>query len=153
MERNFNNLLKSDGLLLSGNKKVIKTKEDDFKGTRLVFEWNDGEAEFELQFVNPDGQYSTWKHTLADEPGRISDEKNTGFSCEEKLIYDPSGVWQVNVKYLGNKSLTPAYLKAEVYYNYGTKEQRKEVKVFKLSAKNINQELFSIQKNQLITNG
>ena len=153
MERNFNNLLKSDGLLLSGNKKVIKTKEDDFKGTRLVFEWNDGEAEFELQFVNPDGQYSTWKHTLADEPERISDEKNTGFSCEEKLIYDPSGVWQVNVKYLGNKSLTPAYLKAEIYYNYGTKEQRKEVKVFKLSAKNINQELFSIQKNQLITNG
>jgi len=128
MVRDFNSLLKSDGLLLSRNKRVVKTKEDDFKGTRLVFEWNDGEAEFELQFVNPDGQYSTWKHTLAD-------------------------VWQVNVKYLGNKSLTPAYLKVTVYYNYGTNEQRQEVKIFKLSAKNINQEWLSIQRNSLITNG
>jgi len=153
MERDFNNLLKSDGLFLSGNKRVVTTKEDDFKGTRLVFEWNDGEAEFELQFVNPDGQYSTWKHTLADASERISDEKNIGFSCEEQLIYDPSGIWQVNVKYLGNKSLTPAYLKVTVYYNYGTNEQRQEVKIFKLSAKNINQEWLSIQRNSLITNG
>ena len=54
------------------------------------------------------------------------------------------GTWQVNVNYLGNKSLTPTFLKATVYYNYGTRSQRKEVKTFKLSLKNVNQELFKV---------
>ncbi len=147
LERDFNNVLELNGTLLSGENRIYKTLESDFKGTRLVFEWNDGEAEFELQFVNPDGQYSIWKHTLSEDPERISEEKKTGFSCEEKLIYDPSGDWQVNIKYLGNKRLTPSYLKATIYWNYGTNRQRKEVKVFKLSTKNVNQELFVVPKN------
>ncbi len=144
MQKDFNNLLGSNGLPLSEQKRVIKTEEDDFKGTRLVFEWNDGEAEFELQFVNPNGQYYTWKHTLADNEERISEEKSSGFSCEEHLIYDPTGIWQINIKYLGNKSLTPTYLKVTTYFNFGTNAQRKEVKEFKLAAKNINQKLFDI---------
>ena len=153
LERDFNNVLELNGTLLSGKNQIYKTLESDFRGTRLVFEWNDGEAEFELQFVDPNKQYSTWKHTLANEPERIAEEKKIRFSCEEKLIYDASGVWQVNVKYLGNKRLTPAYLKVTVYHNYGTKEQRREIKVFKLNAKNINQEWFSIQNNSLIVHG
>ena len=147
LERDFNNVLELNGTLLSGDHRIYKTVEDDFKGTRLVFEWNDGEAEFELQFVNPKGQYSIWKHTLSEDPERISEEKKTGFSCEEKLIYEPVGDWQVNIKYLGNKRLTPSYLKATIYWNYGTNRQRKEVKVFKLSTKNINQELFVVPKS------
>lgn len=149
LERDFNNVLELNGTLLSGDNRIYKTVEDDFKGTRLVFEWNDGEAEFELQFVNPEGQYSLWKHTLSDEPERVAEEKKTGFSCEEKLIYNPSGDWQVNIKYLGNKSLTPSYLKATIYWNYGTKKQQKEVRVFKLNTKKVNQELFSIPRMPL----
>jgi hypothetical protein len=60
------------------------------------------------------------------------------------------GIWQVNVTYLGNKSLTPSYLKATLYHNYGTRAQRKEVKVFKMSLKNANQELFKIASTTAI---
>ncbi|MFD0797398.1 carboxypeptidase-like regulatory domain-containing protein [Maribacter chungangensis] len=148
MEREFNNLLalEKDAVLEPGAQNKVYVAENDFDGTRLVFEWNDGEAEFELQFVNPGKQYHTWKHSLADNAESIAGEKAFGYNVVEELI-DGSlpGTWQVNVKYLGNKSLTPTYLKATVYYNYGKISQRKEVKVFKLSLKNVNQELFKVQ--------
>ncbi len=148
MEREFNNLL-----VLNRNAVVNSTKsgklyvaQEEFEGTRLVFEWNDSEAEFDLQFVNPENQYYKWKHSLADNEKTIYREKDFGYSVKEYLI-DGSlpGTWGVNVKYLGNKSLTPTYLKATVYYNYGARSQRKETKVFKLSLKDVNQELFKVQ--------
>ena len=113
--------------------------------TRVVVEWNDTEAEFELQFVNPEGQYHTWKHTYADNEDRLLDEKMKGYSMEEHII-DRSlpGMWEINVKYLGNKSLTPTYLKVTTYFNYGERDQRKEVSTFKLTLKDNWQKLLSI---------
>lgn len=145
MNREFNNLIAVHGneIISKNPKKYVL--EDNFMGTRLVFEWNDSEAEFELQFVNPEGRYFTSKHSLKDTANRIDDEKLLGFSCEEFLIDDSlPGNWQVNVRYLGNKSLTPSYLKVTTYYNYGTNSQRKSVDLYKLSLKNVNQELFKI---------
>ncbi len=148
MEREFNNLLSLNGEAVVNAKKVKKLyiAEEDFKGTRLVFEWNDSEAEFELQFVNPGNQYYTWKHSLMDNSETIYLEKDFGYNVTEYLL-DGSlpGTWSVNLNYLGNKSLTPTYLKATVYYNYGSKSQRKKTKVFKVSLKNVNQELFKVQ--------
>jgi hypothetical protein len=63
---------------------------------------------------------------------------------EEPINGSLLGTWQVNVKYVGNKSLTPTYLRASIYYNYGQIAQRKEVKLFKLSLKNVIQELFKL---------
>ncbi len=145
IRRDFDNLIKLNKTEVVGADKIDKISVEDeaFNGTRLMFEWNDSEAEFDLQFVNKDGQY-TWKHNRVDNLGRIQDEKNKGFSCQEQLVYDPVGTWQVNVKYFGNKSLTPTYLKATAYFNYGTEAQRKEVKVFKLTTKNLSHELFGL---------
>ncbi len=143
-EKEFNNLLASSSEFLSDNS-FLKTEQEQFKGTRLVFEWNNGEAEFELQFVNPEKQYFTWNHTMVDNPERIQDEKKHGFSCQEYLIYEPvKGEWNVNVVYLGNKSLTPTFLKTTIYYNFDSAQQRIETKVFKLETKNVNQALFQI---------
>jgi tetratricopeptide (TPR) repeat protein len=148
MEREFNNLLalEKDAVVEKGKRNKLFVAKEDFEGTRVVFEWNDGEAEFELQFVNPGKQYHTWKHSLADNAALIAREKSFGYNTMEQLI-DGSlpGNWQVNVTYLGNKSLTPTYLKTTVYHNYGTRAQRKEVKVFKMSLKNINQELLTLR--------
>ncbi len=153
IEREFNNLLmlNRDKIVDVKKSKKLYVAEEDFEGTRLVFEWNDSEAEFELQFVNPMGQYYKWKHSLADNEEAIMAEKLHGYACTEYLI-DGSlpGTWKVNVNYLGNKSLTPTYLKATVYHDYGTPSQRKEVKVFKLSLKNVNRQLFSLQKSSSV---
>jgi len=148
MEREFNNLLMlhKDKLVDGRKTKNLFVAEEDFEGTRLVFEWNDGEADFDLQFVNPEGQYYTWKHNLSDNAAVVAREKDFGYNVTEYLVDGAlPGTWKVNVNYLGNKSLTPSYLKATIYSNYGTALQRKEVKTFKLSLKNVNQQLFTLQ--------
>ena len=155
MTREFNNLLLlNKSAVVDGRKaKKMYVAKEDFKGTRMVFEWNDGEAEFELQFVNPENQFYKWKHSLAENPEEIEREKDFGYNVKEYLI-DSSlpGTWRINVNYLGNKSLSPTYVKATVYYNYGTRSQRKETQVFKLSLKNVNQELFTVQASGNVAN-
>ncbi|MEM8847652.1 MAG: hypothetical protein AAGD17_11175 [Bacteroidota bacterium] len=149
INREFNNLLsleKTD-VVGSSKSKKIKVDREDFDGTRLVFEWSDSEAEFELQFVNPENQFYTWTHSLEASPDIIKREKDFGYSTSEYLIDDSlTGTWLINAKYLGNKSLTPSYLKTTIYHNYGTKAQREEIKVFKLDIKDVNRELFQITK-------
>ncbi len=148
LEREFNNLLSLNRNALVNSTKSAKlyTAQDEFESTRLVFEWNDSEAEFDLQFVNPENQYYTWQHSLMDNPETVYREKDFGYNVTEYLLGGSlPGTWGVNVKYLGNKSLTPTYLKATVYYNYGSSSQRKETKVFKLTLKDVNQELFKVQ--------
>ena len=146
MDRELNNLIAVGGRDILSKRDFKKAVlEEDFNGTRLVFEWNDSEAEFELQFVNPEGRYFKTVHSLAKDAERIRDEKLLGYSCEEFLIDESlTGTWKVNANYLGNKSLTPSYLKATIYYDYGSAAQRKEIKVFKLGIKNVNQELFKV---------
>lgn len=153
LNREYNNLLflHAPALVSVANRPSLFVEEEDFQGTRLVFEWNDGEAEFDLQFVNPEQQYHLWKHSLASNAERIMKEKEIGFNAEEFLI-DGSlpGNWQVNVRYQGNKSLTPTYLKVTIYDNYGTRSQRKEVRVFKLSLKDVNQQLFTLTRGATV---
>lgn len=146
-EREYNNLLYLNKNAVVDRQKAssLYVAEEEFEGTRLVFEWNDSEAEFELQFVNPGDQYYTWKHSLADNSRLISLEKASGYSVAEYLL-DGSlpGEWDVNLKYLGNKSLTPSYLKVTIYQNYGTRSQNKEVRVYRLQLKEANQGLFRL---------
>ncbi|WP_394972241.1 carboxypeptidase-like regulatory domain-containing protein [uncultured Croceitalea sp.] len=153
LEREYNNFLflNKTSIIKGEGVNDLYIAEEEFNGTRLVFEWNDSEAEFDLQFVNPGNQYYIWKHSLADNAETIYREKDYGFNTKEYLLdYSLPGTWSVNVNYSGNKSLSPTYLKATVYHNYGTKAQRKEIKVFKLSLKNVNQELFKIQSSARI---
>ncbi|MGB5646428.1 MAG: carboxypeptidase-like regulatory domain-containing protein, partial [Muriicola sp.] len=152
LEREFSNLLQLHGKELTG-KDYSKgpSLNSDFEGTRLVFEWSDSEAEFELQFVNPQNKYFNWEHSILADPNRIKEEKIKGYSCEEYLIDGSlTGTWQVNLKYLGNKSLTPTFFKVTIYSNFGTDSQRKEIKVFKLQLKNVNQELFKVQNSMTL---
>lgn len=143
MKRELNNIFALDNGTLK-IKSRVKTEDDDFS-TRLVFEWNDSEAEFELQFVNPGNQYYKWKHTLEDMSDRIRSEKELGYSMADFLMDDElPGVWQINAAYHGNKQLTPTYIKVTIYRNFGSKLQRKEVKVFQLGLKGSNLHLFNL---------
>ena len=155
IERESENLLvlKGDKVMNGLNITERLAKFTEFEGTRLFFEWNDSEAEFELQFVNPENHFYTWKHTLEANAERIRDEKIKGYSSEEFLI-DGSlpGRWQVNINYKGNKKLEPTYLKVTTYYNYGKPAQRKQVNVYRLGIRNVNQELFSLVNSSVNSN-
>ncbi|MCO5723665.1 hypothetical protein [Robiginitalea marina] len=145
VQNESDNLLKVHGNQMGTDVRKIKTDPYVENTTRVVVEWSETEAEFELQFVNPQGQYHTWKHTYVDNEVRLLDEKLKGYSMEEQIIDNAlPGLWQVNIKYLGNKSLTPTYLKVTTYYNYGERDQRKEVRAFKLAVENTWQKLLSI---------
>ncbi len=144
MQREIDNLF----ALEKGTLSIRQGKQSDQNEytTRLVFEWNDSEAEFDLQFVNPNGQYFEWKHTLAEMSERIRSEKKLGYSMVDFLLDDEiPGTWKVNATYHGNKQLTPSYLKATIYRNYGGTLQSKEVKVFRLWIKGANQYLFDLK--------
>ncbi len=154
IEREAENLLAIEGdKVMEGGKTTNRSeKYTEFDGTRLLFEWNDNEAEFELQFVNPQKHYYTWEHTMEVNPSRIIDEKEKGYSCEEFLI-DGSlpGKWQININYKGNKKLEPSYLKVTTYYNYGDTSQKKEVKVYRLALRNVNQQLFDLNNSGIVS--
>ncbi|RYC50776.1 carboxypeptidase-like regulatory domain-containing protein [Flagellimonas olearia] len=143
MEREMDNLFALD----NGSLKIQKRKKtDDENDTRLVFEWNDSEAEFNLQFVNPGNQYFEWKHTQGEMPERIRSEKELGYSMADFLLDEELlGDWKINATYHGNKQLTPTYLKVTVYRNYGSRLQSKEVHAFKLATKGMNQHLFKLR--------
>jgi hypothetical protein len=151
-DREFNNLiaLKGSKVVSDNNPKPV-IMEEDFKGTRLVFEWADSEAEFDIQFVNPENRYEIWNHSLAKNQERITEGKTVGYNTQEYFIDDAlKGTWQVNMKYLGNKTLTPSYVKATVYHNYGSASQRKESTLFKLQKENMNQNLLRIENSSFI---
>lgn len=102
---------------------------------RIVFEWNDPSAEFELQFVNPNNQFYSWIHTISENKNRILDEVKNGYHTEEFIIDEAANVgeWMVNVKNLEQEtSFNPTYLKYTIYKNYGAANEEKKVKVIKL---------------------
>ncbi len=154
IERESENLLALHGDKVMGGAKITNRslKYTEFDGIRLLFEWNDSEAEFELQFVNPEKHFYTWKHTMETNASRIRDEKQKGYSSEEFLV-DGSlpGRWQINVNYKGNKKLEPSYLKVTSYFNYGKPLQRKQVNVYRLGLRNVNQQLFDLNNSNIVS--
>ncbi len=104
------------------------------KDRRLVFEWTNPQADFEIQFVNPKGKYFTWQHSIFTNQERLKDELSKGYSIEEFALDDaPPGEWIINVQYLGEDPIQPpSYLKYTLYLNYATPQETKEVKLIKL---------------------
>lgn len=117
---------------------VSKTPLKDVpKDVRLIFEWDNSEAEFELEFVNPQGQAYSFIHTYEYNDRQINDEKTRGYSSREYIIDELNqNGWLVNLTYFGNKSNKPTYLKVTEIRNWARKGQNEEVSVLKLVEKN-----------------
>ncbi len=125
---------------------VSRTQLKDVpKDVRLIFEWDNSEAEFELEFVNPQGQAYSFIHTYEYNDDQINDEKKRGYSSREYIIdkLDSTG-WLVNVIYYGNKSDEPTYFKVTEIRNWARKGQEEKIDVFKLIEKNRKFELVRI---------
>ncbi|WP_159025578.1 carboxypeptidase-like regulatory domain-containing protein [Aquimarina sp. Aq78] len=123
----------------------IKKEEEETltSDVRVVFEWNTSEAEFLLEFVDPQLNSFVYEHSWAKNSDRISDEKLKGYSSDEFFIYDlGKGEWLINITYLGNKKYAPTYLKATVYKNWGRENQTNHIKLFKLNSYNHKMQLF-----------
>jgi uncharacterized protein YfaP (DUF2135 family) len=105
--------------------------------TRIIFEWSQYDAEFDLQIVNPQKRYFTWSHIQKEEVSRFIKEKSQGYGLEEFFITKKDkGDWLFNITYYGKKTgnnSTPTYLRATVYSNFGKPTQTKKVTIFEMN--------------------
>ncbi|MDB2420030.1 carboxypeptidase-like regulatory domain-containing protein [Flavobacteriaceae bacterium] len=127
--------------------KISKTNLPDEKtlDTRIVFEWSSSEAEFTLEFINPQKQVYKIEHTLSDNSSLILDEKLKGYTSREFVIDgDIGGEWLVNLTYYGNKKYAPTYLKTTVFNNWGRSNEIKKTTVYKMTLKDQKTQLFKI---------
>ncbi len=101
---------------------------------RIVFDYNDPNTEFDLQFVNPKKKFFKWSHTKFDNRERLLDEIKNGYHSEEFVIDDAkAGEWIINIECLSEEPpMNPTYLKYTVYKNYGLPTESKEIKLVKL---------------------
>ena len=145
-------IMNMESLNIVSLKKKSKTNQKDElekvignSAMRIVMEWNNSEAEFDIPFINKENEYFVWQHTYENNTELIQDEKSRGYSSVQFIIDKyASQEWKFNLKYYGNKSFEPTYLKTTIFYNYGRPSQSKEIKVFRLSNENRNVQLFTI---------
>jgi tetratricopeptide (TPR) repeat protein len=108
--------------------------------SRIVFEWSDLDAEFDLNIINPQNRFFTWSHTRAENSQRIAQQKELGYGLEEfYLTSSDVGEWIFNMKYYGTnaKEKLPTYIKITVYKNFGSPDQTKKISVVRLEKTNI----------------
>jgi tetratricopeptide (TPR) repeat protein len=112
---------------------------------RIVFEWSSSEAEFTLEFINPQQQVYKIEHTLSDNSALILDEKLKGYASKEFIIDGKiEGEWLANLTYYGNKKYAPTYLKTTVYTNWGRTNETKKTTVYTMVLKDQKTQLFKI---------
>jgi len=140
------NAFETDMLMTTAMANIVKTKSKELAidpieingeieepSTRLVFEWNQSDAEFELQFEHDSDQNDIWTNSAIAEDELLKYEKIKGYSSKQFFLSDDSqGEWKININYMTNKSNTPVYLKVTTYFDYGKPTQSKKLKLFKL---------------------
>ena len=102
---------------------------------RVVVDWNDPDAEFVLQFVNPQKKYFLWSHNALENGERLEQERRQGFHTEEFLLIDAeAGKWQVNIEAGGQNAKKPLALRYTVFRNYGTSKETRESRTLFLNS-------------------
>jgi hypothetical protein len=129
----------------------IKNPSKNIKSdVRLVFEWNTSEAEFILEFVNPNRQIYTIENSINKNNDLILDQKRKGYTSKEILIDTlGKGNWKVNATYLGNKQYKPTVFKITSYYNWGRPNQSKKINVFEFTLQNVKMQLLKLNARLL----
>ncbi len=109
----------------------------DYKqDVRLVLEWTQPTAQFELQFVNPDNKYYSFSHNSFNNEDLLKQELQDGIFMKEFVIDDGEpGRWLINLTSEESTSNTmPLQLKYTRYRNYGLPDEEKIVKIVSLNS-------------------
>lgn len=131
-------------------KTKVKSPDKLERDVRLVFEWNNSDSEFNIEFVNPEKEVFKLENTFSHNNDLMNDRKKEGYTSKEILIEDlRPGNWLVNFTYLGNTSYKPTILKTTTYYNWGKENQRKKIDFFYFKVKNRKVQLLKINRRQL----
>lgn len=136
-----------DSSVINQKIKIIKSQKNIASDVRLVFEWNTSEAEFILEFINPQLQVYTIENSAERNEDLIFEQKEKGYTSKEIFIENLSrGNWLVNFNYLGNKQDKSTTLKITTYYNWGRSNQTKKIDIFNFTIENTKAQLLKLNR-------
>jgi tetratricopeptide (TPR) repeat protein len=130
--------------------KIKNPKKNIKSDVRLVFEWNTSEAEFIIEFINPNLQAYKIENSIDKNNDLIVDQKKKGYTSKEIFINTlKRGNYYVNLTYLGNKQHKPTVFKITTYYNWGRPNQTKKIDVFDFTLQNIKTKLLKLNRKNI----
>ena len=102
---------------------------------RIIFDWNDPFAEFNVQFVDPSKKYFNWTHSSIENKNTIQDELMYGYNSKDFFIDDDMmGIWLINLENYNVESKEyPVLLKYTIIKNYAKANEEREVKIIDLN--------------------
>jgi hypothetical protein len=124
--------------LISAHKQNINTSAYE-KGlicsmpvdVRIVITWTSDDSDIDLWVTDPLNERCGYSSPLTNGGGRLSGDITTGFGPEEYCMKKAvNGNYTVDINYFGDRRQTiasPITVKAELYTNYGTPQQKKQV--------------------------
>ena len=129
--RDKKDIVSTSSVLKSDNEIPAFLKSPTNLKMRVLFQWNNPLADFDISIVNPNKQLFTFEHTTAQESNEFSDEIRVGGSFKEFEFYDNNirGEWQFLTAYKGNldpSNPTPLVLLCTFIRDFGSTNQTKE---------------------------
>ena len=104
---------------------------------RIVLTWNTDDCDIDLWVTDKDNEKCYYGNKITANGARMSRDFTQGYGPEEFCIRKaPGGSLKIEVNYFGNhqqKVLQPVTVQAEVYTNFGRKNQKREVLTLQLN--------------------
>lgn len=114
-----------------------KLKQDFDCDIRIVLTWNMDDCDIDLWVTDPNGEKCFYGHRQTKIGGRMSRDFTQGYGPEEFCIREAKeGSYKIEANYFGTrqqKLLQPVTVQAEVYTNFGRKNQKREVLTLQLN--------------------
>lgn len=118
------------------NEKLIADLPVD---VRVVLNWNKDNTDIDLWVTDPNGEKCMYSHKSTEIGGRLSDDFTGGFGPEQFLLKKAiSGTYKIQTNFFGENQATvsgPTSLMAEIFINYASGKQERQIVVFNKSKK------------------
>lgn len=128
--------------IISSNPKLDTSKFDSKlmqnfdEDIRIVLTWNTDDCDIDLWVTDPNNEKCFYSHKYTKIGGRMSRDFTQGYGPEEFCIRNAKkGSYKIEANYYGSrqqKLLQPVIVQAEVYTNFGRKNQKREVLTLQL---------------------
>ena len=103
---------------------------------RIVINWSTDNSDMDLWVIDPFGEKTYYAHRESFIGGKISNDMTQGYGPEEFMIREAvKGNYKIKVKYYAShqqKIAGPTVIRAEVYTNYGYKNEKKQEIIFRV---------------------
>ena len=129
--------------LISSNKKIDQsTINEELIGEmpvdiRVVINWNMNSTDIDLHVIDPNKEECFYGHSRTDIGGRISNDITQGYGPEQFMLKKAiPGKYEVFVNYFGDSQVKPegpSTIMLEIFTNYSTGKQKREVVCVQLS--------------------